>query len=215
MRNTLRRLVSLTPATKNLLTLYGLTRSNNFLAKHGWINTVNTKMPVDAIGHPIPWITYPALAFLEGRINRELSIFEFGSGNSTFWWSERSKNVVSCEHDKLWYDRMRSKMPSNVRYLYRDLNEAYSTAHVEQEEHYDIVVIDGRRRVECAMNILPTLTCSGVVLWDNSERDRYQTAYTFLKDNEFRRLDFWGFGPINFDEWCTSVFYRTENCLGI
>jgi len=36
-----------------------------------------------------------------------------------------------------------------------------------------------------------------------------------LKQDRFRRIDFWGMGPIEAANHCTSVFYRSNNCLGI
>lgn len=54
-----------------------------------------------------------------------------------------------------------------------------------------------------------------MIIWDNSDRERYAVGFDFLKEREFRRVDFWGVGPINHQEWCTTIFYRQDNCLGI
>ena len=48
-----------------------------------------------------------------------------------------------------------------------------------------------------------------------TDRVIYQEGYEFLLTNGFKRLDFWGMGPINPYSWCTSIFYRKENCLEI
>jgi hypothetical protein len=80
---------------------------------------------------------------------------------------------------------------------------------------FDAIVIDGRDRVNCCKNSLGALKAAGVIIWDNSERPDYQEGYDFLINNGFKRIDFGGIGPINPDAWCTSVFYRSNNCLGI
>jgi hypothetical protein len=76
-------------------------------------------------------------------------------------------------------------------------------------------VIDGRDRVNCTKASLGALKPDGSIVFDNSDRSDYESGYSFLQANEFRRLDFWGMGPINSYGWCTSVFYRTQNCFGI
>ena len=63
--------------------------------------------PVDAAGHPVPWLSMPALAFLEERMPSGLSVLEYGSGNSTLWWSRRAARVVSVEHDAAFHSRLR------------------------------------------------------------------------------------------------------------
>ncbi|HAY39752.1 MAG TPA: FkbM family methyltransferase, partial [Desulfobacteraceae bacterium] len=80
---------------------------------------------------------------------------------------------------------------------------------------FNIIVIDGRDRVNCAKNSLKALKGDGVIIWDNSEREYYQEGYSYLIQNGFRRLDFEGLGPIGIREWCTSIFYRDNNCFEI
>jgi predicted O-methyltransferase YrrM len=143
-----------------------------------------------------------------------MKVFEFGSGNSTLWWSDRVDHLVSCEHDRQWYDNLRDKLPQNTRYIHAAL-DSYADEISNYENTFDIVVIDGRRRTECAKRCVPALRDSGVIVWDNSDREKYRTGYDYLLDNGFKRLDFGGMGPINTYEWSTSVFYRDDNCLNI
>jgi predicted O-methyltransferase YrrM len=146
-----------------------------------------------------------------------MAVFEYGSGNSTLWWSRRTTRVVSCEHDKVWYDVMRDRLPANVEYKLVQLGNdgEYSSAIADRSEQFDVIVIDGRDRVNCAKRSLSALKPDGVIVWDNSDRSEYDAGYEFLIENRFKRLDFWGMGPINTYGWCTSVFYRPLNCLDI
>lgn len=213
--NTLRD--ALLPFTKKGRQLRSCRALRGYLDRIGWIRSQRERMPVDAQGEPLPWITYPAIAFLKDRLREDLSLFEYGSGNSTLWWSRRASRVVSYEHDPTWYSQMKGLMPANVEYVHRTLEQGddYCQGITNYEDEFDVVVIDGRQRVACAINSLTALKPGGVLLWDNSERERYEPGYEFLRSNGFRRIDFHGQGPSIAEGWCTSFFYRDGNCLGI
>jgi hypothetical protein len=132
------------------------------------------------------------------------------------WWSARAASVAACETDQGWFDRIASVMPANVEPMLRAVDSAdYPRAAADRGERFTILVIDGRRRVECARASVEALAPEGVVVWDNSERERYAEGLAFLHARGFRQLDFWGLGPLNLRAWCTSVLYRPGNCLGI
>ena len=200
-----------------LLALWALAGPDSYLIRTGWFDTYFKSMPVDAEGRAIPWYTYPAIAFLKERLHPGMSVLEYGSGNSTLWWSERVVNVISCEHDADWYKLMQPKLPTNVEYLCETLEEGrkYANAISRFPQKFDIVIIDGRDRVNCARNSVGALAPSGVIIWDNSDRDEYREGFLHLAEHGFRRLDFWGAGPINAYSWCTSILYRDGNCLRI
>lgn len=193
-----------------------------YLAQTGWCRSARRHLPVDRSGQPIPWLTYPALHFLNQRLGEgmgERSVFEYGSGNSTLWWSGRARRVVSCEHDAGWYEAFRTRVPSNVEYHHRTLDGGYAQAVQTVEERFDVVVIDGLQRVECAealAAVLETaLSADGIVLWDNSERPEDQPGMDLLRDQGFREVEFSGLGPVARVAWSTTVFYRKDNFLGL
>ena len=111
---------------------------------------------------------------------------------------------------------MKNELPSNVNYLFRELEEEkYAKAILESEGNFDLIVIDGRDRVNCAKYAITKLKDDGVVIWDNSEREKYNESFELLAGMNFRRLVFFGMGPIAIQGWNTSVFYRTNNCFGL
>ena len=55
------------------------------------------------IGEAKPWIPYEAANWLEHYLNRNSKVFEWGSGGSTIFLSERAGQVFSVEHDKKWH----------------------------------------------------------------------------------------------------------------
>jgi len=91
----------------------------------------------------------------------------------------------------------------------------YCRAAEATQSKYDIVVIDGRDRVNCAKRSLDSLKPAGVFIWDNSDRPEFEEGLRALIPRGFRSLDFEGLGPVNPYTWMTSILYRDQNCLGI
>lgn len=197
---------------RKLLQSYSL---SPYLSQSGWFNSVNTQKPVDAQGNPLPWYTYASIAFLQERTNPSMAVFEYGSGNSTLWWSQRVAHVTSCEHDLSWSTHLGPLLPNNVVYQHIPLKRGGDYCQFIQNfsNTFDCIVIDGRDRVNCSYNCLKALKADGVIIWDNSDRTEYNDGYLFLLNHGFKRIDFWGMGPINPYSWCTSIFYRPNNCL--
>ena len=187
------------------------------LKDDGWFRSYKEKYPVDGDGNPLPWITYPAIEFLKRRVNRDLSVFEYGCGGSTLWWSSRVREVVSVEHDREWFLKMSAKKPANVSMYQIDLerNGAYSKKIGSFANAFDIIVIDGRDRVNCARNSLGALKRDGVIIWDNSDRSEYQDGYDFLFRHGFKKLEFVGLCPGVNLKTETGIFYKTNNVLSI
>ncbi len=183
----------------------------------GWFRSRATGLPVDSAGAPLPWYTYAAIRFLAGRVDSRWSVFEYGSGHSTLWWAARVARVVSCEHDAAWHAQLLPQLPAHVESLHVALDspDPYAACVARFPGGFEVVVIDGRERVACARYAPIALTHDGVIIWDNSDREDYQPGFEHLRTTGFRRLDFWGLGPINTYGWCTSVFYRADNVLGL
>jgi len=189
-----------------------------FLKDSGWAASARANSPVDRNGRPLAWYTYAALQFLESRLRPEMEVFEYGAGNSTLWWATRVVFVASVESDPNWVAVLTPRLPSNVDLRWEPLTEngAYSRSAMERKRQFDIIVIDGFDRNNCALNSLAMLKPNGVLVWDNSDRrDMYKDAFTYLENQGFREIQFGGLGPLNGYGTTTSVFYRSRNCLGI
>jgi hypothetical protein len=188
-----------------------------YLAETGWINAFNTKSPVDLTGEPIPWVSYSFIDFIKERISKNHIVFEFGAGNSTLFYSKYAAKVVSVEHDKAWLEKIKLSMPQNSTIIYTELeyNGDYCRVPLNNKQKFNIIIVDGRDRVNCCKNCLDALTEDGVVVLDDSEREQYTEAITFLTDKGFKHLSFSGISPGFFYRKATSVFYKLNNCLGI
>lgn len=74
--------------------------------------------------------------------------------------------------------------------------------------HFDVIIVDGMARALTAWVAARQVAPGGLVVFDNADRDEYAKGYEVLEASGFARIDFWGLGPINPYEWCTSIFVR-------
>lgn len=216
----LRALKARARAPFNRMTIAGLydLAKKGYLHERGWFRSLNEGKPVDLSGSPLPWITYPAIDLLRDRLPEGLCVFEFGAGASTMWWHPRVRRLVSCEHHEGWFEHVRSSLPAGVDLRFRDATEVdtYADTVLESGERYDVIVIDGRNRVACSERVLDALSERGVVIWDNSERERYRTGIEALHASGLASVPLWGMTPGSFATSCTSIFYQPgRNVLGL
>lgn len=167
--------------------------------------------PVDRVGAPLPWYTYPAIEYLSQFDLSQHAIFEFGGGNSSRFWATRAASVVTVESDPLWFERLdKARLPTQ-RLLLRQARESYIAALAEQPERFDIIVIDGGWRQACARAAVDKLSEHGMIVLDNS--DKYPAVAEFLRGQGFFELDFSGLGPVNSYAWTTSLFIHAATDL--
>ncbi len=105
----------LQPAKFRSLLSFGV---KGYLAEIGWFKTYQSRSPVDENGNPIPWVTYSFIDFIKDRINSQHTVFEFGSGNSTFFYAKLAGKVVSVEHDQEWFDKISTSKPVNSEMIF-------------------------------------------------------------------------------------------------
>jgi hypothetical protein len=170
--------------------------------------------PIDKGGNPSPWMTYPIINFLEGKDFAEKRVLEWGAGQSTLWWSERAKQVVSYEADPSWFEVVRSRAPANV--TLRLVNENVDAPPVElRGERFDVIVVDGLDRLGCARASIDLLAEDGALILDDAEQPWSEPGYPILdlmRQHGFQRIDFFGHAPAVIRRHCTSVFFK-ERCF--
>ncbi|MDD1444155.1 hypothetical protein MEO93_28215 [Dolichospermum sp. ST_sed3] len=190
---------------------------NGYLKDMGWINSFIKNKSIDLDSNPIPWVAYPFIVFFAERLNKNMNIFEFGSGNSTLFYASRVSSVIVVEHDKEWYSNIKKTIPPNVNIHYVDLvyDGLYSKFINTLNTKFDIVIVDGRDRVNCIKNSIKNLAENGVIILDNSEVREYSSGLVFLTENGFKKIDFWGIAAGYNNKTCTTLFYKENNCLGI
>jgi hypothetical protein len=190
-------------------------KDEGYLHDIGWTNSMTNGKVVDLSNKPLPWVTYPFIQFIDSRLYNTLEIFEFGSGSSTLYYANKVAIVDSVEHDRVWYEKIQNTMPQNVTLFYCELDYGgdYCKYATKTNNNYDIIIIDGRDRVNCCINCMSALKPTGVVILDDSNSSEYTQALVFFKENGFKQIDFWGIAPIISYTKCTTIFYREGNCL--
>jgi hypothetical protein len=182
-----------------------------------------------------PWITFAAADFIDGWVrdaSAPLSVFEYGSGASTFYWLDRGARVVSVEHDPHWFRQVRD-LPVDYRLVPPqpadpaafdpsdpDLGHSDDPAFRHSsfldyagqidafpDQHFDVVVVDGRARPTCLAHAIPK--ARHMIVLDNADRP-YYLARTLPSLSSFDQRKFPGLCPGVLDPTRTDVFLRPE-----
>ncbi len=174
--------------------------------------SLQEKACVDKDGNPLPWYTYPAIEYLSQFDYSQKKVFEYGCGMSSLYWARRALSVTSIEDNPGWFEKLSPKVAHpNLEIKLREEGEAYENAILETDGQFDVVVIDGKRRAECAAAVVKKLVPGGMVILDDSDRantsDEYKKAIGILRQENLLQVDFYGFCPMNNFTKTTSVFF--------
>lgn len=174
--------------------------------RYGHWRTARTWSCIDATGAPIPWYTYPAIEYLKQLDFQARTVFEYGLGNSTYFWGGRARQVVSVENDPAWFDKIAGRLPANCTARLETDGSRYARAIEESPDGFDVIVIDGRWREACVRHALPCLRTGGLVILDNA--DHHPDCAALLRGADLIQVDMSGFGPIGANTWTTSLFFH-------
>ena len=190
---------------------------SGYLTETGWKESVKRGYPCRKDGSELPWMNYSIISFLEERLNKSHDLFEFGSGFSTIFFARRVSTVTSLEYDEKWFETISAKAPENatIKFIPNDIDGKYCRAISDTGRKFDIVIVDGRDRVNCFKQSLICLSESGIILLDDSTRERYIEAFEIANKEGFRTLNFVGLKPTGIGSDRTTIFYRDGNCLSI
>lgn len=184
-----------------------------YLKPSGWFQSRFQGYPVDGQGNPIPWFTYSALYFLSKKDLKNYKVFEFGSGQSTFWFSDRCAKVVAVDHDANFFSFLENKIKSRKNVLLKLQTEInnYVAEVSKGAEKFDIIIVDGIERVSCCQAALLALADRGIIILDDADRPEYAPAHRLLQDAGLIELPFFGTKPITHFQTLTSIYYRQGN----
>ncbi len=194
-----------------------LLNNKSYLQETGWLNSYISKESIDGNGSPIPEFTYPFIDFIVERLNKDLYVFEYDSGNSTHFYSRYTSKIISLEHDKKKYHEHYNSLPDNSELYFCDLDRDGNYCRFANKlgKKFDLVSIAGRDRLNCCKQALNILTEKGVIVLNDSNKIQVKEASNFLHDNGFKEISFIGLSPRNHHTTATSVFYKPLNCLSI
>jgi predicted O-methyltransferase YrrM len=75
------------------------------------------------------------------------------------------------------------------------------------DDSFDVILIDGRSRPSCIKHAVKKIKKNGVIILDNANRERYNSAKIQYLSN-FTSKCFFGIGPYNITPWETAVFIK-------
>ena len=157
----------------------------------------------DLVKLDLPWWSFGAIDHLEihlSSLSGKAVVFEWGSGASTAWLAKRSAKVYSLEHDIEWAKTTKNLITKykNVKLItippdntvdmfeseyisnkpgHRGLSfKNYVNSINDIDAQFDLIAIDGRCKSACLKVAISKLKPGGIVLFDDSKRDRNQEA---------------------------------------
>jgi hypothetical protein len=170
---------------------------------YGHLKSAALMRAVDRDGHPLPWITYPAIEFLKQLDLSDKRVFEYGCGGSTIFWSGVAREVDSVEDNEAFCREVWPQLPANCHLSFEPLPDDYVAA-IASRAPYDIIVIDGHSRVRCSEVAPKFLKPGGFIILDNS--DWFHDASENLRNADLIEIDMAGMAPIS-DFVSTTSFY--------
>lgn len=195
-----------------------LTKNESYLVKTGYIKSFRNFEPLDSKGQPTPWMNYAFLDFLEPRLHKHLKVFEYGSGYSTIYFSDKVQSVYSVEFDEEWYNKVKEKLQNrqNCHIFYYPSKQEYINAFSKYSDlNFDVIIVDGRDRVECIKQIIDSLADHAVLILDDSWKEKFEETFLFMKNKGYKEISFSGIKAGSIIREQTTVFYKENNILDI
>lgn len=110
------------------------------------------------------------------QIKRTLN--ELNLNNVDYHFIPRKEESKSSEVYSFYTDYNLTKDSFEVMTSYHDY---FSFIKKFPNDHFDFIMIDGRARIECALNAIPKLKKDGMFVLDNSDRERYKPIFKVLE----------------------------------
>jgi precorrin-6B methylase 2 len=169
----------------------------------------------DLLALRLPWLPFAVVDRLEALLPCRASVFEYGSGGSTAWFVDRGATVVSIEHDADWYENVSRALGDRPNWSLQ-LRPLDSPTYVDAigdapDGAFDVVLIDGRERLECLKRAMPKVRPGGLLILDDIERERYRPAFTWLADWPLETVH--GFAPCRPIEAHTAIWTRPQHSV--
>lgn len=165
-----------------------------------------------------PWIASNAFRCLRARIGPSARVFEWGAGMSTVWYDRHCAEVHAVEDDAAWCRKVQARTRRAQVYLLE--GPAYvAKIHEFPAGYFDLVSVDGSQRYECCLAALGHIKNEGLLLVDNTDKDRttrgdlFRTDELLLSTPSLALLRFVGWPPGNFAPQETTLCVKLSDGL--
>ena len=161
----------------------------------------------------MPDIAEPALTWINQHIEPTDTLFEWGSGGSTFWFADRVKQVYSVEHQLALFIYVKSHFlyegyhNINMIYASEDTypNAKYvdafddvsyrkycETIHNYPSKSFDWVIINGKSRGACLELAVSSVKHGGVILINDTNKLENGAAVNNYRNKALEIFEFKG-----------------------
>jgi protein-L-isoaspartate O-methyltransferase len=156
-----------------------------------------------------PWLVYSSISYLAPLVAGK-RVFEYGSGMSTVWFSERAQEVVAVENNSEWYNRVRqfTSNQKNIQVILAGSKYEYINAISQVGGMFDVILVDGMFRADCALLIRRFLRPDGLVIIDNTDVDAVLAEVVRRTFSDSRIMCFRGWVPGNLHPNETTIIDR-------
>jgi hypothetical protein len=142
-----------------------------------------------------PWWPYAAVEWVAAALPPRPHVFEYGGGGSTLWLEDLGATVTVVEHDETWHGQISAALSPGTTVLFRPaaaagtitssvasgfFDDYIAAVDSQPDDSLDLVIVDGRARVECVRRAMPKLREGGILVLDDAGRSRYQPAVQAL-----------------------------------
>jgi hypothetical protein len=183
--------------------------------EYGHFKSRENKLSIDNDENPIPWFTYPSIEYLKQLDLKNFNCLEWGCGNSSLFFAQKTKHITSIEDNENWFHTVDKKIKElciyNADILFAKNEKEYIYPSIEDK--YDLIIIDGKYRMECIYTAIKLFSGKGFIILDNS--NRYPDLCKIFRDNKFLQVDFIGFGPIVDFTTQTTFFFSVNSFSNI
>ena len=111
----------------------------------GFGRSARTGLATLGDGRPVPMISYGLIEYLMGLDLADKDVLELGGGQSTLFWADAARSVVTVEQNAAWLAELGRRGLGNVR-LAATSADGFVDAARAVEGSFDVIVID------CAAN---------------------------------------------------------------
>lgn len=201
-------------------------KSMTSLAKFGFWDSLQTGEP---------WVPYAMQEYLVKHVNRNMTVFEYGSGGSTIFFSRTAGSVTSVEHDRDWHQRVVNKLgleeaknctcyliePESgnseigaislkPQYAGSNFNDYVAVIDQFPDESFDVVFVDGRARSACVRRAIRKVKKQGKIMLDNGKRAEYSDVVELMNRSGWTEEARTGLTPGELAWSTTLIFSRPK-----
>lgn len=177
------------------------------LEERGVIESAEKMEPLNK-NEPQPLLTFSFMDWLQSHDFSEYQLIEFGSGNSTLYFSKLFQEVCSYENNIEWFHKLKDMLPNNVKYeLVNDWNTL--PACIVKEKNVLLVDVAGNR-YKIVKNLID-VNYNGLLILDNS--DTFPNTVKLLLENGYKEITFYGSKLTQPYDSCTSIFFKNMEIL--